>query len=121
MPGAALSNGASSVAATDGAQGAACGKRVFHWNTPTTQASVSGSSDVLINGIGAVRDGDTMTTHPDGVPCVPGPVNHTPTLNTFSPTVFVNGRGVGRIGDTYNSDGHYSHTIVSGSGDVIIN
>jgi uncharacterized Zn-binding protein involved in type VI secretion len=120
MPGAALSNGVSKVAATDGAKGAACGKNVYHWNTPTTQASASGSDDVKVNGIGVVREDDTMTTHPDGEPCVPAPVNHTPKLSTFSSTVFANGRRVGRIDDKYNSDGHYSHTIISGSEDVII-
>ena len=118
MPAIALKNGSSTVAATDGAKGAACGKNVWHWNTPTTQASDTGSSDVLIEGIGAVREGDTMVSHPDGDPCVPAPVNHAPALSTYSTTVFVNGKGIGRVGDKYNSDGHYDHTITSGAGTV---
>jgi uncharacterized Zn-binding protein involved in type VI secretion len=121
MPGIAQKGGSSSVAATDGAQGSGCGRNVFHWNTPTTQASDAGSSDVFVNGIGVVRDGDVMVSHPDGNPCVGSPVNHAPALSTFSPNVFVNNKALGRIGDKYDSDGHYDHTITSGSGTVFAN
>jgi uncharacterized Zn-binding protein involved in type VI secretion len=121
MPGIAQKGGSSSIAATDGAKGSPCGKNVFNWNTPTTQASNEGSSDVFVNGIGAVREGDVMVSHPDGNPCVGAPVNHAPALSTFSPTVFINNKAVGRIGDKYNSDGHYDHTITSGSSNVFAN
>jgi len=126
MPGIALSAGKSSVAATDGAQGDGCafnrgGAYAWHWNTPTTQASDAGSGNVFVNGIGVVRQGDAMVSHPDGNPCVSSPVDHAPTLSTFSGNVFVNGKAIGRIGDKYDSDGHYDHTITSGSGNVSAN
>ena len=116
--GVALSAGNSSVSCTDGAKGSGCGKNVWHWDTPTTQASAAGSSDVKVNGIGVVREGDAMASHPDGNPCVGSPVNHAPALSSFSSTVFVNGKGMGRIGDKYDSDGHFDHTIASGSSNV---
>ena len=118
MPGVALSGGASSVACTDGAKGTPCGKNVWHWDVPTTQASAAGGSDVFVEGKGVVRAGDAMASHPDGDPCVGGPVNHAPTLSSYSSSVLINGKGVGRIGDKYDSDGHFSHTIISGSTSV---
>jgi uncharacterized Zn-binding protein involved in type VI secretion len=125
MPAVAQKGGSSSVAATDGARGAACGRNVWHWNSPTTQASVGGSSDVFAENVGVVRSGDAMSSHPDGDPCVNSPVNHAPTLDTFIPdlpkNVYVNGKLIGRIGDKYNSDGHYDHAITSGAGTVFAN
>ena len=121
MPAIAQKSGASSVAATDGARGSGCGRNVWHWDTPTTQASNAGSGDVFVEGIGAVREGDTMVSHPDGNPCTPSPINHAPALSTFSPNVFVNGKAIGRIGDKYDSDGHYDHTITTGAGTVFAN
>jgi len=121
MPAVAQKGGSSSVAATDGAKGSPCGKNVWHWDTPTTQASDAGSSDVFVNNIGVVRDGDIMVSHPDGNPCVGSPVNHAPALSTFSSSVFVNGKALGRVGDKYDSDGHYDHTITSGSSNVFAN
>ena len=121
MPAVAQKSGSSSVAATDGAKGSPCGKNVWHWDVPTTQASDAGSSDVFVEGIGVDREGDVMVSHPDGNPCVGGPVNHAPALSTFSPNVFVNGKAVGRIGDKYDSDGHFDHTITSGAGTVFAN
>lgn len=118
MPAVAKKDGASLVAATDGAIGSPCAKNKWNWNTPTTQASDTGSDDVLIEGIGAVREGDTMVSHPDGDPCTSSPINHAPALSTFSSTVYVNGKRLGRVGDKYDSDGHYDHTITSGAGTV---
>ena len=121
MPAIAKKSGSSSVSCTDGAKGAACGRNVWHWNTGTTQASNVGSGDVFVENIGAVRQDDIMVSHPDGDPCVPSPVNHAPALSTYSPNVFVNGKPIGRIGDKYDSDGHYDHTIASGAGSVFAN
>jgi uncharacterized Zn-binding protein involved in type VI secretion len=121
MPAVARMSGTDTVSCTDGAKGSPCGKNVWHWNTPTTQATASGSGDVFINGIGAVREGDVMKTHPDGNPCTGGPIPHAPALSTYSPNVFVNGKALGRVGDKFDSDGHYSHSISSGSPDVIAN
>jgi uncharacterized Zn-binding protein involved in type VI secretion len=121
MPAVAQKNGSSSVAATDGARGSSCGRNVWHWDTPTTQSSDTGSSNVFVENIGVVRKDDTMVSHPDGNPCVGGPVNHAPALSTYSPNVFVNNREIGRIGDKYDSDGHFDHTITSGAGTVFAN
>ena len=118
MPLVALKSGSSNITCTDGAKGSSCGTNVWNWNIGTTQVSAAGSSTVFVNGIGVVRNGDAMDSHPDGVPCTASPINHTPTLSTYSSTVFVDGKQIGRIGDKYNSDGHYDHTIASGSTNV---
>jgi uncharacterized Zn-binding protein involved in type VI secretion len=70
-----------------------------------------GSSTVLINGFGIVRDGDLVGAHPRSG-CGPD----VSTLSSFSATVFVEGKGVGRIGDQYTSD----NIIISGSSNVFI-
>jgi uncharacterized Zn-binding protein involved in type VI secretion len=76
-----------------------------------TTVTDQGSSDVNVNSIGAVRAGDLCQVHliPAGSSCVP----HTVPLTSFSSTVFVNGKGVGRQGDQYSG-----HTLTSGSGNV---
>jgi uncharacterized Zn-binding protein involved in type VI secretion len=68
---------------------------------PTCQGSTetdAGSSNVLINGIGAVREGDAVASHTLDPPACP---SHAPGLSTFSSKVLVNGKGLGRLGDTY--------------------
>ena len=100
MPGIARKGGEDLVASPDGS-GDGCG-------SPTTQATDAGSSDVFINGIGAVRKDDAMKSH-NGPSCIP----HSPTLSTYSKSVFVNGKNVGRDGDGYGS-----HIISSGSTNV---
>lgn len=67
---------------------------------------VGGSANVLINGKGAVREGDEVTTHGTGQ-------HVTPKMTGKSSTVFVNGIGVCRAGDKA-SCGH----VATGSGDV---
>ena len=57
-----------------------------------------GSSDVFVNSIGVSRQGDLNTTHllpPDIPPCP----SHAAGITTGSTTVFVNGKGCGRVGD----------------------
>lgn len=76
-----------------------------------TTVTDQGSSDVFVNGIGAVRAGDLCQVHlvlSDDY-CIP----HTVPLSSYSSTVFVNGKGVGREGDFYNG-----HELTSGSGNV---
>ena len=60
-----------------------------------TRAQVS--TDVKVNGVGVSRQGDVNTTHlaPTDAPCPP----HTAAITTGSTTVFVNGKGCGRVGD----------------------
>ena len=120
MPAVARMGGTDTVECTDGAQGAPCGQNVYHWNAPTTQVTNEGSSNVFVNGIGVVRNGDAMASHPDGNPCTASAINHAPTLSSYSSNVFANGKNIGRVGDRFNSDGHYSHIISSGSINVFI-
>jgi len=124
MPGVALKDEKSSVACIDGAVGTVCETSgapnftpiKFNFDTDTTQKSDAGSSDVKAEGTGVVRKDDAMKSHPDGDPCVATAVNHTPTVNTFSSTVFANGKNVARIGDTYGA----GHTITTGATTVIV-
>jgi uncharacterized Zn-binding protein involved in type VI secretion len=76
-----------------------------------TTVTAEGSSDVRVNSIGAVRAGDLCQVHLIliGDSCVP----HTVPLTSYSGSVFVNSKGVGRQGDQYSG-----HTLTSGSGNV---
>ena len=64
--------------------------------SPMTRAGHS--PNVYVNGIPVSRQGDRNTTHrlPPNVPPCP---SHTAPITTGSTTVFVNGRGCGRMGD----------------------
>ena len=97
MPGVARGNGVDSVDTGHGC------------DATTVTAGCSG--DVFVNGIGAVREGDLTASHlvPGGLDCV----SHTVPLTTFSSSVYVNGKRVGRLGDAYSG-----HTITSASTDV---
>ena len=55
-----------------------------------------GSGNVFANGIPISRQGDKKTIHlKPGVPCPP----HSAAISSGSSTVFVNGKGCGRVGD----------------------
>jgi uncharacterized Zn-binding protein involved in type VI secretion len=55
------------------------------------------SPDVTVNGTGISRQGDNNTVHLlPGAPCPP----HAAPIATGSTTVFINGKGCGRIGDS---------------------
>lgn len=70
----------------------------------------TGSSDVLIDGIGAATVGDTTASHAvSGRHCE---VFHVYTLSSGSSSVFVNGKALLRVGDGG------SETISAGSGTV---
>lgn len=123
MPAVAQKDSVSTVTATDGAQGSLCATMPnrYNWNTGTTQTSDEGSNDVFVENIGVVRENDAMISHADGSPCTVSAINHAPRLNTYSSNVFVNGKRIGRIGDKYNSDGSFDHTISSGAATVFAN
>ena len=56
-----------------------------------------GSSNVKVNGIAVSRQGDNNTGHLlPGSPCP----SHAAPITTGSTTVFINGKGCGRIGDS---------------------
>jgi len=65
---------------------------------PGTIATLSCSSDVFVEGVGAHRLGDTNTPHTHCPPVF------STTVNSASPNVFVNGQKVARQGDTYTCD-----------------
>jgi|TARA_A200000159_G_scaffold56140_1_gene51924 uncharacterized Zn-binding protein involved in type VI secretion len=73
----------------------------------------AGSENVIINGLNAFRVNDKDTPH--GVPpfCTP----HVTPLVVGSHNVFVNGRPLGRVGDSFSC----GIKVVSGSGNVIVN
>ena len=69
------------------------------------------SDNVKVNGTGISRQGDNNTSHllPAAV-CPP----HTAPITTGSTTVFVNGKGCGRIGDAITA----CTSVASGSSNV---
>lgn len=74
-------------------------------------ALISASSNVIINGKGAGRVGDSYATHG----CVVHP-SHSGTIASGSSTVFINGKPAGRIGDSVSCGG----SVAEGSSNVII-
>lgn len=72
------------------------------------------SSDVVINGRGAARQGDVSTGHlrPGGKTC-PG---HVAPISGGSSSVLINGRPAARVGDGLAG----CTRVATGSGDVII-
>lgn len=72
-------------------------------------AAIGGSSNVGINGIAALRQSDAVAPHGCGK-CTP----HGRAVSGGSPTVFVNGRPLARLGDEIDCGG----SMAAGSGDV---
>lgn len=73
---------------------------------PRTVSTNQCSTKVFVGGIGVVRKDDLVIPHSKSG-CVPD----VSVLTTFSSKVFVEGKGLGRIGDKYTSD----NIITSGS------
>jgi uncharacterized Zn-binding protein involved in type VI secretion len=70
-----------------------------------------GSPNVFVNGIAWSRQGDVNTPHLlPGEPCP----THTAPIAVGSTTVFVNGRGAGRVGDAISG----CTSVAAGSPDV---
>lgn len=112
MPEAARGNGVDSVNTVhpavgdlDPDDGIACDA------APTTTATDACSGNVFAEGNGIVRAGDAVESH-----TFPSCATHAPGLVSFSGTVFINGKGAGRKGDTYGCGAQ----ITSGAGTVII-
>ncbi len=102
MPAVARAAGTDRVLSRTGS-GTACGSPL------QTTTGVNGSPNVFVNGIAVVRQSDVVGVHPAA-----GCSTDASTLSTYSSTVFVNGLGLGRIGDEYTSD----NIIISGSTNV---
>ena len=74
--------------------------------------NIEASDDVIINNKGAHRLGDAWPVHGCPAPCVP----HPGVLSSASTTVFTNGKGQGRIGDSVNC----GSSAAEGSSNVFI-
>ena len=77
---------------------------------PTTLATAS--SNVLINGIGAVKVGDSIIPH-----CCPVSGCHDGTQSSGSPNVITNGNSQARVGDSISC----GDSNADGSPNVIVN
>ena len=72
-------------------------KDVTHCSTPVREQH---SPNVYVNNIAVSRQGDNNTVHLlPGLPCP----SHARPIATGSTTVFINGKGCGRIGDAISS------------------
>ena len=71
------------------------------------------SPDVFVNNKGVSREGDHNTSHllPPNIPPCPG---HTAPIATGSSTVFINGKGCGRVYDTISG----CTSVAAGSSDT---
>ena len=78
---------------------------------PSPHPIIGGSEDVFINGTGAARVDDEVTTHKKG------DTNHKyVTISAGSGTVFINGKAAARKGDSLSCES----TIDTGSSNVFI-
>jgi len=118
----AFALGESEIECTDGAQGSVCAPPPYwNWDTPTTQATAATSnSKVYVNGKLVAVQGDFMLSHPDGVPCVPAPVNHAPATSLCASKVTIGGKHAVRIGSKFNKGTPFDHTVSTGSDKVFI-
>jgi uncharacterized Zn-binding protein involved in type VI secretion len=115
----ALGSAQSIVDCTDGTIGSVCDRNILGaaikwlWDEPKLDTFTSDecSTTVFANGFGIVLKDSKMQAHPDGEVCTATAVNHTPVLSTYSGTVYVQGKQVGRVGDKYNKDTTFDHTI----------
>ena len=103
MPAVARANGVDTVYSLTGTLS---GTSPIRYDNPVNTVTGTGSPDVFVNGTPVVRQNDTVGIHLNST----GGTD-TSVLTTFSSTVFVNGKGIGRVGDQYTSD----NTITSGS------
>ena len=103
MPAVARANGVDTVYSLTGTLSSTSPIR---YDNPVDTVTGTGSPNVFVNGTPVVRQDDTVGVHLNST----GGTD-TSVLTTFSSTVFVNGKGIGRVGDKYTSD----NTITSGS------
>jgi len=119
----AWADGDSQIACTDGAQGALCATDPDRWNWDvSTVQTTAGTSNtkVFVEGKLVAVEGDSMLSHPDGVPCVTAPVFHAPTTSLCAANVTIGGKHAVRIGSKFNTGTPFDHTVSTGSGKVII-
>ena len=89
-------------------RGASVDADVTHCSTPRRDAL---SPNVIVNGTGISRQDDNNTSHLlPGAPCP----SHAAPITTGSTTVFINGKGCGRITDAVTA----CTSVASGSSNV---
>jgi len=119
----AWANGLSSIVCTDGVQGALCAPEPprWNWDSGSTQVTAATSNTkVFVEGSLVAVEGDAMASHPDGLPCVPSPVNHAPITSLCAAKVSIGGKRAVRIGSKFNTGTPFDHTVSTGSGKVFI-
>lgn len=119
----AWANGESQIACTDGARGTLCAIDPDRWNwdvfTIQTTAATS-NTKVFVEGKLIAVEGDAMLSHPDGVPCVPSPVNHAPITSLCAAKVKIAGKHIVRIGSKFNTGTPFDHEVITGSSLVFV-
>ena len=85
-----------------------------HCSTPFR---AEGSMDVYVNGLPLSRQGDNNTVHDKPCGCPPCCCPHNAPIDVGSSTVFVNGQGAGRVGDSVKN----CTSVAEGSPDVFAN
>ena len=78
---------------------------------PLTTSTDICSTDVFVDGVGAVHNNCAMTSHPYPAPSCP---DHAPLMDSGSGTVFVNGQGIARSGDSFTT-GHPITSVTQGT------
>jgi uncharacterized Zn-binding protein involved in type VI secretion len=63
---------------------------------PQDIGTEEGSTNVFVEGVGVVRQGDNEQAH-----TIPSCSTHQTGLASFSPNVYANGKPIGRLNDTY--------------------
>lgn len=118
----AFALGQSQVACTDGTKGPQCAPPPYWtWSVSSIQVTAATSNTKVYaeNKLVAV-EGDAMASHPDGVPCVPAPVNHAPITSLCASKVTIGGKKAVRIGSKFNKGTPFDHTVSTGSSKVFI-
>jgi uncharacterized Zn-binding protein involved in type VI secretion len=119
----AFANGNSQISCTDGAQGTLCAVDPPRWNWDVStiqQTAATSNNKVFAEGKLVAIEGDSMASHPDGVPCVPAPVNHAPSTSLCAAKVKISGKHAVRVGSKFNTGTPFDHTVSSGSEKVFI-
>lgn len=119
----AFALGQSTISCTDGAQGPICDPEPLKWtwSISTNQVTAATSnSKVYVQGKLVAVQGDAMASHPDGLPCVPAPVFHSPTTSLCATKVTIGGKHAVRIGSKFNTGTGFDHTVSTGSSKVYI-
>lgn len=81
-----------------------------HDGAPDSPA-IEGASNVFINDIPAIRQGDAFELH-----SCPDESDHNRSLADGSSSVYINGKPAGRVGDAISCGG----TVIEGSSSVVI-